>query len=150
MSLRDPHPFARGGSVAIVSTSIMHMMQAAMMWEWPSAAGSTGLIAVIHVMGVIGAPESRVFAGSVMMLSAGMALIGAYYRLGYVRLLLFTLQHFVLGVMAAGGVWAVVRGRYLDGTVIPAPHIFTDQCVLIALFVIHTSAIIRRCRDPNG
>jgi hypothetical protein len=41
-------------------------------------------------------------------------------------------------------------GPPLDGTVEPWEHIAADQTALLALFVIHTSAILRRARDPRG
>lgn len=147
----DPHPFARGGSWAIVCVSAMHIFQAAMMLTWPvKAYSATSLIALLKVFHVLGSPDGTHFLSAVMIASALFGLWGATCRMGWARLAVFVPQHILLGIMTGGAVWAWLLGHYLDGTVVPWQHIATDQIVLIALFAVHTSAIVRRCRDPNG
>lgn len=144
--------FARGGSVAIVSIAISQIAQAVLMLVYPESAPlATCLIAVAKGLQWLGAPVSVTFTAAVLILTSLEALFGACFRIGYVRLLLFTCQQIILTLMLGGGVLAALGGRYLDGTAVASPHIVTDQvCLLSPLWLIHVSAIIRRCRDPNG
>ncbi len=144
----DPHPFLRGGSVAIVSVSVMHIIQA-MLWIWsPAAAHASNMRAFLILLETVGV-HSR--AGSVILVTMAVsAIVGATMRLGWGRIATFLPQHFILGVMTFGGLYASYLGHYLDGTVMEWEHILTDQMPLAALFIVHSSAIIRRARDPNG
>lgn len=146
----DKHPFARGGSVAIVVVSLVHIYQAVLWLRYPATGGATCLIYVLHAMHALDSPDGRIFASSVMILAAILALIGGLFRFGWIRILLFIPQQALLCFMAGGGVVAIQQGAYLDGTIMPWQHISADQIWPIAVLVIHTSAILRRCWDPNG
>lgn len=143
----DLHPFARGGSVAIVAISLMHITQATLWMLFPAASNATCMMALLITFRAI--HEARILP-TIMIVTAVLALVGAVSRIGWLRLVIFLPQHFMLGVMAVGGLGAAVLGMYLDGTVKQWSHILSDQLPLVALFAIHTSAIIRRARDPNG
>jgi hypothetical protein len=145
----DPHPFARGGSVAICAVSVMHLIQAGLLLWSPAAGNATGMRALLTVLDAAGGGSAE-GAAPAMVIAALLAAAGALLRLGWVRLLIFVPQHLVLGVMALGGLYAASRGAYLDGTVIGWEHILADQLPLAALFVVHSSAILRRAWDPNG
>lgn len=145
---RDPHPFARGGSFAICAVSVMHAAQAGLLF-WTHAGGdSTPVRALLFILWTFGiGPRVAI---PILITTSALAMLGAMCRLGWVRLLVFVPQHFCLGVMAFGGLYAASRGSYLDGVVMPWGHILTDQLPISALFAVHTSAIVRRARDPNG
>lgn len=138
----------RNGSVVICSVSALHIFQAVMILTWPSAGAATGLLGIWLVChDILRAPDGMHFVAAVMLVSAGMALIGTLCSLGRVRLSLFMLQHLLLGIMAGAGVLASVRGTYLDGTIIPWQHIATDQAIILAFFVAHSWAILERSFD---
>lgn len=146
----DPHPFARGGSVAIVSVSVVHLVDTLWMLIFPVSRDATCMSAIISVMHAV-APWLGINGLAVFMaISAVVALMGAFCRLGFIRLAAFLPQHLFLGMMTAGGLYAAKAGAYLDGTVMAGAHVFTDQNMYIAMFVVHSSAILRRARDPNG
>jgi hypothetical protein len=147
--MRDPHPFARGGSVAICTVSLMHVVQSLMISVWPASGNATPLRALLYVSEGFGIDSDWVVV-TLLILSALLGLTGALLRLGYIRLMMFVPQHFFLGVMAIGGLYAAWEGQYLDGTVMPWSHILSDQMPVTVLFLVHSSAILRRARDPNG
>lgn len=144
----DPHPFARGGSVAICSVSFMHIIQAILLFFLPAAGDATNMKAFLIFLKTVhvGLESTSV----ILIVTAILALFAALMRLGWIRLALFLPQHFILGIMTIGGLYAAYIGSYLDGTVMQWEHIFTDQLPLTILFIVHSSAIIRRARDPNG
>ena len=146
----DRHPLQREGSVAILGVSLMHLVQAAAMLLFASAIGATSLIALLRAFHALDSPDGQTFLSFCMVLIAVVGAAGALFRVGWARVLLFIPQQFILGVQAGGGVWATVLGAYLDGTVIPAPHIAADQIPFLILFGVHWYAIIKRCRDPDG
>jgi len=43
----------------------------------------------------------------------------------------------------AGGAWATIRGAYLDGTKVPAAHIFADQLIYIGIGVAVIYAVFK-------
>lgn len=145
----DPHPFARGGSFAICSVSAMHIVQALLILYSPLAINATGLAALFYAFTSIGCRSLNVLSGT-MVVTAVLSLMGAICCLGWIRLMIFLPQHFLLGIMAIGGMVAAFHGSYLDGTVKPWEHIAADQFPMLTLFAIHSSAIVRRARDPNG
>lgn len=142
----DPHPFNRGGSIAILSVSIMHIVQSCLLFLFPAAGHATNLKAFLIFLHI----AKIDFGSDILFITAILALIGTLFHLGWIRLALFIPQHFILGVMTLGGMYAAYRGQYLDGTIMQWEHIFTDQLPLLALFIVHSSAIIRRARDSNG
>jgi hypothetical protein len=144
----DPHPFSRGGSVAICAVSALHLFQAFMLVWVHSAGNATPLRALLFVFWQFGV--GLWLAIPLLSITATSALVATTFRLGWVRLFMLAPQHLFLGIMAAGGLYAAYRGTYLDGTVIPWGHILVDQLPVTALWVIHTSAILRRAWDPNG
>lgn len=147
----DNRPFARGGSVTIVVVSLVHIYQAILWSIWPAqTGGATCLIYLLRSMHALDSPDGATFASLMMIAGAILALIGALFRFGWIRILLFIPQQAILCFMAGGGMVAVQQGAYLDGTVIPWQHISADQIWPLAVLVIHTSAILRRCWDPNG
>lgn len=142
--------FARGGSVAIVCVSILHIIQAGLLLYSADTVNSTGLLAILISLRSVYEGNGLPVIITTMAITAMISLVGAIFRLGWLRLALFLPQHFLLGIMAIGGVAAAIQGHYLDGTVIPWSHILADQLSMTALFVIHSSAIVRRAGDPNG
>jgi hypothetical protein len=143
-------PFSRHGARVIMTVSALHLYQAVMMLHWPSAGQSTCLIALLNVLHALDSPDGRVFMAITMVVTAALALMAAFLRLGWMRLAMFMPQHFILGTMAFGGIWASVVGHYLDGVIVTWQQISTDQMGLMALFIVHTDAILRRSRDPSG
>lgn len=146
----DPHPFSRGGSIAIISICAMHIMQASLLLYSPAAGNATSMKALLLTILALGIPGNDRALSYTMIITALLALYGAMFRVGKIRLAVFIPQHLMLGVMAIGGLWAAAHGAYLDGTAMPWVHILADQLGIVALFVVHTSAIIRRAQDPNG
>lgn len=144
----DPHPLVRGGSIVICTVSTMHILQASLLAYSHVAGNATPLWGLLYVLRNFGVSEAA--AVPVIITTAALALGGTLLRLGWIRLALFFPQHFFLGVMALAGLYAASRGSYLDGTVISWVHILTDQLPVTALFIIHTSAIMRRAWDPDG
>ncbi len=144
----DPHPFSRGGSAAICAVSGMHFLQAVLLLSTTTAGNATPLRGFLYFLwafdvGLWTAPWFLVAA-------ATLGLIGALFRLGWIRLAVFLPQHFFLGIMAGGGMYAAWQGVYLDGTPMSWAHILTDQVPVSVLFFVYSSAIVRRARDPNG
>lgn len=144
----DPDPFSRNGSIAIFATSIMHLIQATLISRFSEAANATDTTSLLFVFQTIGLDKSAMVL--LMVATATLATLGMLLRLGWTRLAMFMPQHFFLGVMAIGGIFAVAQGKYLDGTVVIWAHILTDQLPIIALFFVHSGAIIRRSWDLNG
>jgi hypothetical protein len=145
----DPHPFARGGSVAIVTISLVHVSQAVVVHLWPLSARATdimGGVMVLHFIHMTWLPCLPLL----LYLSSVLALFGALFQVGWMRLIVFVPQNLLLGAMAFGGVIAMIKGAYLDGTPMTWPHIYNDQIWVAAMWVVHSSAILRRCWDPNG
>ena len=146
----DRHWFARGGSVAIVCVSVLHIIQAGLLLHSAETVNSTSLLALVISLHTVYSGDALPVVSTTMIITAMISLVGALFRLGWFRLALFMPQHFLLGIMAIGGIAASIQGHYLDGTVIAWSHILADQLSMTALFVIHSSAIIRRAGDPNG
>lgn len=146
----DPYPFSRGGSVVIVVIALMHVYQAGLLHWWPSAIHATNLTAVSMAFRFLHLANGIVCLQIIMYTAAALAVIGAFFRLGWIRVAIFIPQHLILGAMAWGGLLAAYQGHYLDGTQVSWAHITADQAGYVALFLMHSSAIIRRCQDPNG
>lgn len=141
----DPHPFIRGGSVCIVSVSVMHILQGFMLMQFPATGRATDVIMFLTVF------HASKIGAELLLISGGfLGFFGAVLRLGFIRLMLFLPQHFFLGIMALGALVAVIQGSYLDGVIMEPSHILADQLPIFALFIVHSSAIIRRSRAPNG
>lgn len=145
----DRRPFDRAGTLTILSVSLLHLYQGGMLLTQAHAVTATPLLALRDVLDGIGL-HTHDTLGALLLATALVALAGAFHKIGWPRILFFVPQHFVLGVMALGGVWATFLGHYLDGTVIPWQHISADQAPMTALFLAHTAAILRRCWDPSG
>ncbi len=146
----DPHPFSRGGSWAILTISMMHIYQALILSWWPQALRATDMTALFLALRMINLQIHVPSLQIIMILSSILALIGAFFRVGRIRLIVFLPQHLIIGAMAWGGLYASYVGHYLDGTHVSWAHISVDQIGYLSLFSIHSSAIIRRYRDPNG
>jgi hypothetical protein len=129
----------------------MHIAQAGLLLHSSSAGGATNLMSLQIVFSALGSHGygGRLVA-AIMISAAILALIGALFRLGRIRLLLFMPQLFCLGVMAIGGLSAAWSGAYLDHTPMPWDHILADQLPSGILFGIYWNAIIWRGREPNG
>lgn len=147
--MRLVSPWARAGTITICSVSVLHAFQAVVLVAWPAAIGATPLLALRDVLTAVGVRDPVHAVGSLLIASAVQALAGAFWRLGKGRVWMLLLQHFLLGIMACGGIVAAVMGHYLDGTLIPWPHIVTDQAPLSALFIAHSFAILQRCWEPE-
>ena len=141
----DPHPFIRDGSVCIVSVSVMHILRGFMLMQFPATGRATDVIMFLTVF------HASKIGAELLLISGGfLGFFGAVLRLGFIRLMLFLPQHFFLGIMALGALVAVIQGSYLDGVIMEPSHILADQLPIFALFIVHSSAIIRRSRAPNG
>lgn len=152
----DPHPLARGGSVAICAVSATNVYLACLMIANPLAANATNLTALVMGFAAIHAPDGLHFVEGVMLACAALAALGAVLRLGVIRVLMFIPQAVLLGGVAYGGQHAAWIGHYLDGTAhypngvpIPWQHISGDQICWTGLFIVYASAIARRCWEPN-
>jgi hypothetical protein len=140
------------GTTEIVVISLMHAYQACLLLWGAHAGNATALRAVMEFSKFT--CHSNVVAGA-MLVSAGLAFVGALHRVGWARLLVFFIpQNVFAGAMAAGGLVATYNGAYLDGTktypdgtAIGWAHISGDQVAFSALFVIHFFATWRRCVD---
>lgn len=146
----DRHPFARGGSVAICMVSLMHLTQAYLLLRSGLASNATSLAALVYASRWVDPDDGRHLLAAILFCTASLALIGAFLRLGWIRMAIFLPQHFLLTVMMIGCMAAAWHGAYLDGTVKPWQHIAADQMTIVALWLVHASAIVRRARDPNG
>lgn len=146
----DPRPFARAGAFDILVVSGMHTVQFVCTMFWSSAVGATCIKGLSDSLGLLGLPGDRLTVVVVVSGAVVLALIGDLCRIGRVRLLLLVPQNLVLMVMAGGGVHAAYAGRYLDGTLIPSPHIANDQIAYLALFIVHSRATWARCMDSTG
>jgi hypothetical protein len=116
----------------------------------PAAIAATNLKAVLLAFGFFHLPTAAPDLQMALCVGAALALVGAAFRVGLLRIAIFVPQHLLLGGMAWGGLLASYQGNYLDGTSMAWVHINADQVGYVALFVVHSSAIVRRCRDPNG
>lgn len=141
----DPHPLERAGTGAILLVSLMQLVEIALFLAFPSAIGATPLLALLFT-----AAGRTHFLAAGMLVSIALAAIGAFCRIGWPRLLLLIPQHFLLGVMALGYVAAAFRGSYLDATPMGWPHIAAEATIVTTLWLVHSHAIVRRARDPNG
>lgn len=136
--------------MAIVAIALMHVYQSWLMYKNVAALGATNLTAVLLAFRFNHLANGMAYMQLMMCAAAALALFGAFCRLGWVRIVIFIPQHLILGAMAWGGVYAAHVGHYLDKTPMAWSHISADQFGYVALFVVHSSAIVRRCRDPNG
>lgn len=127
---------------------MMHLCQAFLMLLYPSAAGATPTLALLSTLHALYRPDGPHLMSAIMMATADLALVGAMFPVGRWRLAMLLPQHLILGIMALGGWLAVSQGAYLDGTVIPWPHILVDQVTVTAIWVMHSNAILRRARAP--
>jgi hypothetical protein len=146
----DPHPFSRGGSVALVATAVMHVYLAALLSWQPPAIHATDLTAVMLAFRLDHLAHGIAWMQLLMCAASSLAVAGAFFRVGWVRIVIFIPQHLILGAMAWGGLYAALLGHYLDATPMVWSHINADQIGYICLFFVHSSAILRRCWDPNG
>lgn len=142
-------PFTRNGAVAICAVSLMHIVQGVLILSSASAVNATPTTALLVVFHAADSPDGARFMAIIVLLSAFTALAGTLLRVGWVRLATLMPQHFFLGIMAFGGMWAALHSAYLDGTARPWQHIATDQIGLVALFAIHSYAILRRAQDQD-
>jgi hypothetical protein len=128
----------------------MHLYLALLLYLDASTIGATNVLGVVMALQFFRLPSSVPFMQVLMCAAAVLGLFGAMFRVGYLRLAVFVPQHLILGAMAWGGVVAAAKHQYLDGVPMGWGHINADQVGYMALFVIHSSAIGRRCWDPNG
>jgi hypothetical protein len=136
-------------TLTLLSVAALHLYQGAMSLAFESAMGATQLLAVRDVLQAYGLSAGHIAVGMILVISALMSAVGAAYRIGRARMLLFVPQHFLLGVMTGGGVWATVAGHYLDRTVIPWQHISVGEAPTAALLLAHTAAVLYRCWSPE-
>lgn len=140
----DAPSFRRMSSQIIFCASLIHVFQAGMMLMFSTASGATPLKALVGIVNYLHLGGDASVA-VVMFTTALMAIAGAGLYLGPIRLgLFFVPQQFILSIQAFGGIWASAVGHYLDGTVIPSPHIWTDQVYVAGLSVLHCLAALRR------
>lgn len=151
----DKHPFLRAGSFVIICISIMQIIQGILRLYSPYAGDATNIKALLMFLKNIGI--DYIYLGLsyeikpwILVIAGVLGLFGTLLRLGWIRIASFIPQHFILGTMAIGAIYAAYIGQYLDGTPMHWEHILTDQIPVIALFLVHSNAIIRRVNDPNG
>lgn len=133
----------------------MHVVQASLMMYSLTTGDATCMTAMLltiaQVAKWLGTPDHYSQELTILLfVTATLAMVGVLFRLGRIRLAIFLPQNVVLGVMMVGGICAAWQGAYLDGTVIPWPHILADQLWTAILLLVHTRAIVKRAQDPNG
>ncbi len=149
----DRQPFLRGGSFCIIFVSLMHSIQSVMLIYLPHTGDATNMAAFLIFLKQICLDASVLgfnIKPYIFILTSIMALCGTLLRLGWIRICLLIPQHFILGIMSIGGLYAAWIGMYLDGVPMQWEHILADQMPLLALFLVHSTAIIRRVNTPNG
>lgn len=148
----DQHRIVRGDYDAFICVALFQIVQAAMMLFYPASAPlATCLIAITKSLKWMGAPDGTGFVAFVMIITSLAVLFAAVFRFRPGRSTIFAAQQILMTLMLGGGIIAAINGAYLDGTVVPAPHIVTDQvCLISPLWILHLRAIIRHARDPNG
>jgi hypothetical protein len=143
----DSVAFWRNASAVICIISAWHFTQAlTMIFFYPSAVNPSSLLALHRWVAFGIVPVSTPWLVAVMLASVAMAVYGALFRVGWLRLGFFVPQQWLLGIMGWGGVYAALQGAYLDGTPIPLPQIFNDQSVYITVFLVHIWAMGFRAR----
>ena len=147
----DRQPFLRGGSFCIVSVSLMHFVQAILLFWSHHTGDATNMLAFLFFIKEI-CVDGIIFeiASFVFIFTSVLAICGTLLKLGWIRIVTLLPQHFILTIMTIGGLYASWIGTYLDGTKMQWEHILADQMPLVALFIVHSSAILRRVNDPNG
>ena len=138
------------GAPTICFVSLLHTFQAFVLLLWPVAVLATPLYAirdVLHALGWEGAHPYLI--ALILLVSSNVASYAAVAPRLRFRLWFFVPQNLLLAVMAVGGIVASTAGAYLDGTVIPWPHIAADQAPVFALLSAHTVAIARRCAESR-
>lgn len=147
--LRDVIGMAREGwwargSPVICFVSATHILTALVTLISPESAGATSMIALLGGMHALDSPDGARFMCATMLFTGTLSLVAALFPVGPARLAMFLPQHLMLAVMALGGLAAAWHGEYLDGTIIPRAHIFTDQIWLSSVWCMHMNAILRR------
>jgi hypothetical protein len=137
---------SRLDSQILLIISLLHAYQGMLTLIYHSSVNATSLLIIAKGIAVI--PDIGISAtatGALMLASAAAAIAGTivFVRL---RSLMFAPQQILLGAMAWGGIFAMLRQHYLDGTAMDWPHISADQSVWISLFLIHALAMVSRCR----
>ena len=133
------------GALTIILIAILHLLQACLVSLWSSSVKATVLMAVRDVMSAAGIYH-RWLLSVLLVSAASCAIYGAVgTSLGKRRIWWLFPQQFALGIMAGGGLAAAALGTYLDGVVVPWPHILAEQAVFSALFLIHIVVSVRRC-----
>lgn len=121
-----------------------------LLWGWPDTIGATPLLGaafVFHLtdrMHPVPDGHSALILGGIVLVTALMAAYGTLFRVGWARIFVLLPQQFVLGAMAAGGLFAAWEGSYLDSTVVTRSHILGDQLAWAVIFVLHGISIYRR------
>lgn len=127
-----------------------------MLLGWHAAAQATAVRGTLAVLHKLDSPDGAHMLAVLLMLGSVLSIIGVLFRIGWPRLLFFLLQQILLGIEAGAGVLAAWCGgvaggscvsAYLDGTLIPWPHICIEQTVFILVFWIHFAAGLQRCMD---
>jgi hypothetical protein len=145
----DVETFNRAGTITILAVALVHLYEAGVLLSGPQAMTATSITAFRIVLKAFDLPHNHFTIAATLLVTALLASIGTICRISHARIFTFLPQHAILGVMAGGGVWAMVVGHYLDGVVVPWQHISVDQAPLFALFISHSAAILRRCWDPT-
>jgi len=131
--------------------AVVHLWTAIIMYGHREVANVTSVYALLYSLGEFGISAGA--AIPILIVTSVLALVGAQYRLGWLRIVAYLPQQVFLMVMAAGGPVAAYLGHYLDNTASPTitwAFISTDQMWVSCVFVVHLSGVIRRLRDPNG
>lgn len=143
----DPEGWLRSGSLTILAVCGLHIHQAILLLYSPYTASTTALISMRSLLKGFGVPAPEMSIGIMMLVSAFVAAMGVLYRIGRSRFFWLLSQQVFLGVMAAGGIIATIKGYYLDGTKIHWQQINADQAAYLWFFIAHFVAIGRRCWD---
>lgn len=138
------HAILFSGTLTILTVSAIHFMQAVAIVLDQSSVAATATLALKNALMILGTHHNRWILAAMLVVSSSMATFAAIRPVGKARIFLLIAQHLFLGMMTVGCIYAVILGRYLDGTVVPRMHIWTDQLPVIVLFIFHTIAIILR------
>ena len=119
--------------------NLMYLIWAVMLALWPSSGATNSLYQLVDVFG---RPLVCSALGASSLLSSAGLLGCRYSRHPFSSLTMSLPQLLILTYGTFGAAASTIKGRYSDGTVIPAPHIFSDQLVYILIAVFYAAAIV--------
>lgn len=131
-------------SSVLWGASIIHLAQAMLLIASAEAAGATPVHSIVWIVGGRHAGAGALILCSLLSL---WAILGRHRDLVF-RLALLLPQQALLSLVAAGGLIAMMTERYADGVLRPLPFVMADQLPSVAMFGMHTYALVRGARWP--